>query len=202
MINSRLPGPPFAKAGAGKTKNLIVAIALILLSHAAFAVETREEADFTFAKKALNDGFYDLAGQRLEAFLRNYPRSSHPYEAHALLGRCYYQQNNYPRALYEFEVVLNASEGSEFQDEALYWTGEIYLRNGDFKKALEFYQRIIDDFASSKYLSYAIYSKGWAYYKLGSFDDAAKCFREEGQLCCSEEWVTSKHLSRWVCSLP
>lgn len=158
-----------------KIESIAFLMLLIFVNVFAFAAENAEEPDFVFARKAFNDGFYDLAKDRLEFFLRSYPDTARLYEIHNLLGRCYYNQDNLARALYEFDLVLDTPEGSVFQDEAAYWSAEIYLKNGDSKKALEFYQKVIDDFPSSKYLPYALYSKGWTYYKLGSLEDALVC---------------------------
>ncbi|MDD5436847.1 MAG: tetratricopeptide repeat protein, partial [Candidatus Omnitrophica bacterium] len=102
-------------------KNIILISVSLFLAAAAFAAQATEEGDFLFARKAFRDGFYDLAGERLESILRNYPNTPRIYEAHSLLGRSYLRQNNLPRALYEFEVDLNAPAGSDSQDEALYW---------------------------------------------------------------------------------
>jgi TolA-binding protein len=157
---------------------LLAMTAMAFLCNFVFAVENTEDADYVFAKKAFKDGLYDLAGNRFESVLRNYPNTPRIYEIHSLLGRSCYYQNKFTRALYEFDVVLNAPAGSDAQDEALYWSGEIYLKNGDFRKALGFYQRVIDEFPSSRYLSHAIYSKGWCYYRLGLLNDAVVSFKE------------------------
>ncbi len=160
------------------SKSLFLSMLIIasLFSFIFAYAEMTEDADYVFAKKAISSGLYDLAGERLESMLRNYPNTPRIYETHSLLGKVYYHQNKLSRALYEFEVVLNAPSGSDSQDGALYWSGEIYLKNGDYKKALELYQRIIDEFSASGYLSYAVYSKGWCYYKLGLLDEAISCF--------------------------
>ncbi|MBI4974263.1 MAG: tetratricopeptide repeat protein [Candidatus Omnitrophica bacterium] len=144
-----------------------------------FAADTLEENDFLFAKRAFSDGFYDLAKERLENFLSIYPQSTpRIYEAHLLLGRCFYYQNNLTRAIHEFDIVLNARDGSGLEDEALYWTGETYLKSQDPKRALEYYEKIIAGFPSSKILGYAVYSKGWCYYKLGLLEEAIRAFKE------------------------
>jgi len=178
MTSSSLQLTAYSLQPKFKFQNLIPVAVFLLLIASVCAAQNAEEADLFFAKKAFGDGLYELAETRLEEFLRDYPQTPSLYEAHALLGRCYYKENKFSRALYEFEAVLTAPAGSGSQDDALYWSGEIYLRNGDFNKALESYQRIIDEFGSSEYLSYALYSKGWAYYKIGLLDDAIKCFRE------------------------
>ena len=77
-----------------KIQNCIVLILFLFSSSLVFAAEKLEESDFTFAKKAFNDGFYDLAKERLENFLRTYPQTPRMYEVHVLLGRCFHYQGN------------------------------------------------------------------------------------------------------------
>ncbi|MDP2929746.1 MAG: tetratricopeptide repeat protein [Candidatus Omnitrophota bacterium] len=139
-----------------------------------------EEAEFIFAKKAFSDGFYSLAQDNLEDFLKKYPATDYLYEAHLLLGRALYYQNNFKRSHYEFDIVLSAPNASGFEDSALYWSGDMYFKGRDFKKALEAYQKVLDDYPASKYYGNAVYSKGWSYYKLGLFEDAMAAFREVG----------------------
>jgi TolA-binding protein len=157
----------------------ILLLALPLFSNLPLhAVDGVEEADFLVIKKTFNSGLYSAAQEKIETFLRDYPRTTRIYDVHLLLARSLYHQNNLTRAMYEFDIILDAPGGNKFEDEALYWTGEIYLKNGDFKKALELYQKIIDVYASSRYLSYALYAKAYAYYELGSLEDAIISFRE------------------------
>jgi TolA-binding protein len=149
----------------------------LLFSTLCFA-QGSEEAEFVFAKKAFSDGFYSLAQENLEDFLRTFPATEHLYEAHLLLGRSLYYQNDLKRSYYELDVVLNAPNTSGFEDSAIYWMGEIYFKGQDYEKALESYQKVLDDHPASRYFGYAIYSKASVYYKLGFLEDAIIAFRE------------------------
>jgi TolA-binding protein len=150
---------------------------LFFFSSLCFA-QGREEAEFSFAKKAFSDGFYSLAQENLESFLRDYPATEHLYEAHLLLGRSLYYQNDLKRSYYEFDIVMSAPNVSGFEDSAVYWTGDIYFKGQDYEKALGAYQKILDEYPASKYSGYALYSKAWAYYKLGFLEDAIVAFGE------------------------
>jgi len=138
--------------------------------------QINEEADFMDAKKAFSDGFYALAEENIETFLNTYPDTSYLYEAHLLLGRCFYYQNNPEMASYEFSIVLNAAPTAAPKDSASYWLGNILYKGGDYKGALEYYQKVIDEYPVSKYLPYSLYSKAWAYYKLGFLEEASSMF--------------------------
>ena len=92
----------------------------------------QEEGDLSFAKKALNDGFYDLAVEKLQFFLNRYPNSPHKDEVYLVLGKCFYKQGELKKALYEFQLITNKPQTSDFTDEALYWIGEVYFKSRDF----------------------------------------------------------------------
>ncbi|MDP3790802.1 MAG: tetratricopeptide repeat protein [Candidatus Omnitrophota bacterium] len=153
----------------------MVIMLFLLVSSFCFA-QGGEEAEFIFAKKAFSDGFYALAQENIEDFLDKYPETPRVYEVRLLLGRCFYYQNNFRRASYEFNIVLDSPSAIALQDGALYWIGDIYYRGGDYKKALEYYQKILDEYPMSKYLPYALYSKGWSYYRLGFLEDSTSIF--------------------------
>ena len=166
----------------------VLIVTFLLLSSTSFAQsagvsqifqkEPGEEAEFAFAKKVFNDGFYSLAQENLDDFLRGYPATKHLYEAHLLLGRSLYYQNDLKKSLYEFDIVLSSPNASGFEDSALYWMGDIYFKARDYEKALGLYQKILDDHPASQYNGYAIYSKAWTYYKLGFLEDAIIAFGE------------------------
>jgi len=153
-----------------------IAFVLMFLSASVYSTDSGEGPDFILAKKYFNGGSYDLAASNLEIFLKDYPDTIHAYEAHILIGRCYYYRDDYERSIYEFAAVMN-SHSEEFLDEAMYWTGEIYMKTQDPKKALEFYQKIIDDYPGSRYMPYAIYSRAWALKSLGFTEEALISFR-------------------------
>jgi TolA-binding protein len=159
-----------------RTAYSVKLIAFFLLSSALCFAQSGEDADFLSAKKAFSDGFYALAQENLESFLDNYPGTNNLYEAHILLGRCFYYQNNLKKASYEFDIVLNAPPTAAPQDSALYWMGDIHYSGGDFKNALENYQKVIDEYPASRYSSYALYSKAWSYYRLGFIENAVSVF--------------------------
>ena len=78
---------------------LAMFLVVMLASSVCTAAGNAEDPDFMFAKKALKDGLYDMAGNQFESILRNYPNTPRIYEAHLFLGRAYYYQNKFTRAL-------------------------------------------------------------------------------------------------------
>ena len=136
----------------------------------------QEEGDILFAKKAFNDGFYALAERKLRSFLEKHPDSSRKAQVHILLGKCFYNQGELKKALYEFQLVSERLDMDERIDEALYWTAEVYFKSQDFQNAIDYYHKLIDEFGNSPYLVFAQYSIGWCYYELKDYDRAMEGF--------------------------
>src|SRR3989338_2846011 len=138
----------------------------------------QEEGELLFARKAIKDGFFDIAENKLQSFLKKYPNSLHKFEAYLLLGKCFYNTGDYKKALYEFQLIIDNPEASELEDEAYYWTGEVYFKSGNFNEAIRFYQIIIDDHKDSSYLAFAYYSLAWSYYELNDYNKAVEVFQK------------------------
>jgi hypothetical protein len=111
MMVARSQGRKVTSIKAGL---IIAALFLSFLSFAEgvevssiFQKEKGEEAEFLSAKKAFSDGFYSLAEESLKNFLLAYPATEHIYEAHLLLGRSLYYQNDLKGSFNEFDIVLS-----------------------------------------------------------------------------------------------
>lgn len=115
-----------------------------------------ERRDFYVAQQSLGDGFYDVAIEKLRAFISDFPKSENINSARLLLGRSYYEKKNFHLALGEFEQVISAS-GPDKKDEACYWMGRIYLENNDLVVAQGFFKKITDDFPQSELKDYGYY---------------------------------------------
>ncbi len=137
---------------------------------------TKEEESFYVAKKAFDDGFYDVALSLLKRFLDNYPSSGRAPQANLLVGQCYFNQNKFLDALNKFEELLNRSESKDIQDALIYWIAEVHFRGNNFNKAKSFYQRIIDDYPGSSYVQAAYYSLGWCLFQEQKYRDALTSF--------------------------
>ncbi|MFA5115161.1 MAG: tetratricopeptide repeat protein [Candidatus Omnitrophota bacterium] len=156
-----------------------LAVGAFLAPFPSYAVEDnpKEEESFFVAKKAFEDGFYDVSLGLLERFLKNYPDSRRSADAELLIGECYFHQNKYMDALKKFEELLNQPEASAIKDAALYWTAEVHFKGNGFSRAASYYQAIIDGFPKSPYLVHAYYSLGWCLFQEGNYQEALKYFK-------------------------
>lgn len=143
----------------------------------AFAQTSKEQEAFFVARKAFEDGFYDVSLSLLERFLQNYPTSSYTAQANLLIGQCYYHQSKFLDALGKFEQLLSSPLAKDIRDAVLYWTAEVHFKGNAFSKAAQYYREIIEGFPNSSYGPAAHYSLAWCYFQDERFDEALKYFR-------------------------
>ena len=139
--------------------------------------QSKEEEALFVAKKAFEDGFYDVALGLFERFLKNYPNSLKISEVNLLIGQCYYRQNRFLDALAKFEELQGQAVSQNIKDAVLYWIAEVHFKGNNFTKANQYYKAIIDEFPKSSYCLYAYYSLGWCLSQEAKFDEAIKYFK-------------------------
>jgi len=156
----------------------ITSYQLPVTSYELFAQESSKEDEALFvAKKAFEDGFYEVSLELLERFLKNYPGSSKTVEANLLIGRCYFHQNKFLDALKKFEELLNQPQALNIKDSVIYWIAEVHFKGNSFNTAATHYRMIIDEFPKSSYLPAALYSLGWCLFQEQKFDQALGVFK-------------------------
>ncbi len=139
--------------------------------------QSKEEEALFVAKKAFEDGFYDVGLGLFERFLKNYPNSSKIAEANLLIGQCYYHQNKFLDALAKFEELQGQAASQNIKDAVLYWIAEVHFKGNNFTKANQYYKAIIEQFPNSSYAAYAHYSMGWCLFQEAKYDEAIKYFK-------------------------
>jgi TolA-binding protein len=151
---------------------------LRVTSYELFAQDTNKEEEALFiAKKAFEDGFYEVSLGLFERFLKNYPASVKQAEVNLLIGQCYFHQNRFLDALTKFEEILNQPQlAKDTKDALFYWIAEVHFRGNDFTKAANYYKRIIDEFPKSSYASASYYSLGWCLFESRDFAKAQEIF--------------------------
>jgi TolA-binding protein len=165
-----------------KSIRLILGIILSLILFLSFITPSghcapKEEESLFVAKKAFEDGYYEVSLSLLERFLNNFPDSSRTGEAGLLVGECYFYQNRLFDALDKFEDLLKRPASRNLKDAILYWIAEVYFKSNNFPKAAGFYQRIIDEFPNSSYVPLAFYSLGWSSFQENKFQEARDYFK-------------------------
>ncbi len=138
---------------------------------------SKEEESLFVAKKAFEDGFYEVSLGLLDRFLNNYPDSKNAAQAGLLRGQCYFYQNKSLEALDIFNKLQGLDSAKNIRDAVVYWIAEVYFRNNNFNKAAESYRKIISDFPKSTYSAVSLYSLGWCLFQEHEFRQASEYFK-------------------------
>jgi TolA-binding protein len=155
----------------------VVIILVLFFASAGFTADDPKESELLFmARKAYEDGFYEVSLGMLERFQKTYPGSDKYTQAALLSGQCYFYQGRYLEALNIFESLANNPAAVNLKDALYFWTAEVHFKGNNFDKAAQLYQKLIDNFSQSSFVPAAYYSLGWSLAQLGKFDQAAKVF--------------------------
>ncbi len=160
---------------------ILVCFAVIFAGYSAIFAQQDQDKEyeaFFVAKKAFDDGFYDVSLSLFERFLENFPSSYQKAEASLYIGECFFYQNKFLDALNKFEELKDQQFAEKLKDAVTYWIAEVHFRGNNFAKAIQYYQAIIDNFPKSEYLAAAYYSLGWCYFQEQDFNKAIKYFRD------------------------
>ena len=153
-------------------------ILILFLTSFGFAQESSKEAELLFmAKKAYEDGFYEVTLGMLERFQKNFPDSEKINEARLLTGQSYFHQGRYMEALNTLEALLVDPKAASLNDAIYFWMAELHFKGNNFEKAVVFYQKLINDFPQSSYVPAAYYSLGWSFSQMGKYNQALQSLK-------------------------
>ena len=157
---------------------LLIGLSAVGLNPFACAeVQSKEEEALFVAKKAFEDGYYEVSLSLLERFLGNFPDSSKAGEAELLTGQCYFYQNKLVDALAKFESLLNKPSSRNLKDAVLYWIAEVYFKINNLSKSEAFYRKVISEYPNSSYVPLAFYALGWSAFQEHKFQEAYGYFK-------------------------
>jgi tetratricopeptide (TPR) repeat protein len=140
--------------------------------------QSRKETELLFmAKKAYEDGFYEVSLGMLERFQKDFSDSTKTNEARLLVGQCYFHQGRYLEALNTLEALLDNPRAASLKDAIYFWMAELHFKGNNFENAVVFYQKLINDFPQSSYVPAAYYSLGWSFSQMGKYAQALQSLK-------------------------
>lgn len=108
----------------------------------------REQTEYAAALQLLRQEDYDPAVQQLRNFQRSYPTSEMADDAQYWIGESYFIQQDYNRAILEFNDVSKYRRGDRRPD-ALVRQAEAFLEIGDWTDARLILRKVIEDYPFS-----------------------------------------------------
>jgi len=160
-------------------KKIIVGFIILVLFLTSFccAYDIKDTELLFMARKAYEDGFYEVSLGMLERFQKEFSDSSELKQVFLLSGQCYFQQGRYLEGLNIFEKLLNDPDSHSFKDAVYFWMAEVHFKGGNYEKSAAFYQKLITDFPQSSYAAAAYYSLGWSLSQEGKYAQAVQTFK-------------------------
>ncbi len=153
-------------------------ILILFFSSICFAFENTKEVELLFmAKKAYEDGFYEVSLGMLERFQRDFKDSAKFTQVRLLSGQCYFNQGRYLEALNIFEELSKNQEANNFKDAIYFWMAEVHFKGGNFQRSAALYQKLIGEFPQSSYCPQAYYSLGWSFSQSKQYKQAVQVFK-------------------------
>jgi outer membrane protein assembly factor BamD len=74
------------------------------------------------------------------------------------------KKKDYPKAIQDFQTVVESFSGSEIVDQALFNLAEAHFKNEDYLTSAYEYERVYTDYPSSDYAAQAQYKKALSYF--------------------------------------
>ncbi|MBF0215641.1 MAG: tetratricopeptide repeat protein [Candidatus Omnitrophica bacterium] len=151
--------------------------------------------ELDFARKAIRDGFFDIAEIKLNELLSQ-PITTHiEGEACLMLGRIYYEKGAYAKAIQEFKMLSDNLTDRTSVDAAMYWTGEVYFKEASYPLAIEEFQSVLTEYPESRYAPFALFSQAWCFQNMGETKSAIALFRDvSNKYPLSELAIRSKYM--------
>jgi len=98
-----------------------------------------EDDLFTYASLAFSSGYYDVAADRLSAYIQGYPRGKHLQAALFRLGECQLKLGDKPRATVAFQELVRKFREGEFVALAAYRLASLSYEKQDLTNALTYF---------------------------------------------------------------
>ncbi len=110
-----------------------------------------------------------------------------------------FTQENYHRAVLEFEEFVANHPGHDLADNAQYWIGECYYAEKNFAQAVIEFEKVETHFASGNKVAAALLKKGLALQELGRLQEARAALERvvSGYPSTDEASLAAKKLSQW-----
>jgi TolA-binding protein len=132
-----------------------------------------EEALFSVAAQAYQDGLLDLAHDQLQTYLTTYPGGKHVAEVLYLLGNYSYRKRDFPRAAQALQDALQRQLPEALRTDAQYLLGRSYVETERYAEAIRAFQPLIEPGPKGRWHEAALYWTGEAFLSNGDFSNAA-----------------------------
>ena len=111
--------------------------------------KSERESLYAAAYETFKEGKYEKARTDFQNFLKLYPRSEYSGKAQFWIGECYYNEQQYEKAILEYEKVVTTFPERNKVPYALLKQGLSFQQLGDKTSARLFLQQVIRDYPNT-----------------------------------------------------
>ena len=132
------------------------------------------DADYAQFQMAVSQGFLKQDDKKiasLNAFIRNYPKSSFQDDAYFVLADEYIDSNQNSKAIEKYNYLISNFEFSPFVPKAMLKKGVVYYNTNQDEKALKAYKQVVVGFPDTPEAKRAVASARQIYIDLGRVDE-------------------------------
>jgi len=137
----------------------------------------------------------DDAIRLLRAFEDRYPRHPYAFGTRLALGKYFFEEGDYDRAILTLEQVLEGSPTPEQASIALYWMGESAYQLGRPDEAISYLERIVRTYPQSEVAPRAAYAIAFNQVQMGRYDQAAASFERLDRQFASSPFASNMGLA-------
>jgi TolA-binding protein len=122
------------------------------------AKETPLPADGTISRAQAKR--YDEVIEKCRDLLETYPKSRWVDDAILLIGKCYFEQQDYTKAIQTFEALSVDYPDSDLNEQAREYLARSYIANGEPERAIEILKPFLERYPKSDLIPVVLYLLG------------------------------------------
>ncbi len=141
------------------------------------SIEEKDSLTYLTAEKFYMTAQCDKAIPAFEKYLSGFPNGAYAIKANFYCGDCYYQSQEYDKALQKFIYVIDRGS-NQFTEQALLGAGRITISREKYEEAIPYYSKLAVISSSDANLKEAQFALLRSYYKLNNYEEALKAANE------------------------
>lgn len=138
--------------------------------------DLERDPDYLAGVAAMEDGFYDAAAVRFEAYIKSTASTRRKAYGHLFLFQALYQQGNYERIMNLLGENWEMFRGTRYFGAAFYWQARAKFATGNYADAIHTLRNFEVEFPGDEFVPYALRLYGQALRESGRLEEAEAQF--------------------------
>lgn len=176
---------------------LLLGIAAWSVAPRASAQEIERDADFVAGRAALEDGFYDVAARRFEAYINGTIVKRKKANGSVFLFNAWHRMGEHQKIIDWLNENAKVAANTRYEGSYFYWYAQAHYSLGRYDTALGFLRTFFDRYPEDELKPFAMRLEGLALRDAGRLDEAEAVFRAFYEQYPEREEMP-EHLMDWA----